>query len=238
MGTSIVAVEGTSQDIGCNVVLWYDRGGMPFTSNYNARNLSYDKLKPVIKQFCIHWAACNTARITYQALKARRLSANFIIDDDNVDGCATIYQCIPILHAGWSQGQGLNSLGPGVEIAYQPDAWDHPTRYSPENVTKLGCQKHDTATTVVHGQRLKVFLPSEPQMNALRRLAHGFSKLFPDVPMRFPKDANGKPLTTNLKAPEAFTGMVNHFHLKREKIDAAGIDMQRFEDSLLFMDRI
>jgi hypothetical protein len=234
MNTSIVAAE-KRVDIGCRVVLWDEPAGYSFLRNkkfINRTGWNFNKLEKEIKQFTVHWTATYTAKHTFNGLNARGLSCNFIIDDDNINGYATLHQTLDILHGGWSQGNGLNGIGPGVEICYMPNAWDNPNAYSEENIKKYNVQPHETIDTIVHKAKLKVFLPTEAQMNTLRALMFGFSSLFPNVPRTFPRDSQGNVLSTVLTNPVQYSGFAMHYHLSRQKIDAAGIDMVKLEKDI------
>jgi hypothetical protein len=151
-----------------------------------------------------------------------------MIDDDDVNGYATVFQNLDIRHAGWSQGGGCNGLGPGVEISYMPDAWTK-NRYTAKLQRKWKVPKHETVVAPIHGTKLKVHLPTNAQIASLLQLMWGFTELFPNVPPMFPRTTQGFPVTTNLAAPKEYTGFLNHFHIKRGKIDTAGLDMEMIE---------
>jgi hypothetical protein len=236
MNTSIFA-GNRSFDIGCKVVKWDEPNGFdftPFNSYVNQAHLSDDELKNEIKQFCIHWSVTWNASSMFNGLKSRGLSANFMIDDDiNDDGHATVYQCLDVKYGGYTQGGKFNSIGRGVEIAYQPQYWQDPTLYSESNMSKYNTQPHDTTMALVHGTKLKVYLPSDAQMNSLLKLTFGFINLFPDIPPSFPKLENGEFCYTVLPDAESFSGLVNHYNLTRNKIDTAGIDLALIEKYIL-----
>lgn len=238
MNTKIYAAE-KSFDIGCKVVKWDELNGFNFipSGNFKRRNLSFSELSPLMKQFAIHWSATYKAAHTFNGLNARQLSCNFIIDDDNVNGFATIYQCLPIEYSGWSQGTGLNDRGPGVEISYMPNAWEGDC-YTVYKQNKWGVPGHDMAIAPVHGTTLKVHLPTKAQIASLLQLIWGFVSLFPNVPAKFPRTNQGFPMTTKLSKPEDYVGLVNHYHLKREKIDTAGLDMEMIEAELAKRQRV
>ena len=234
MGTCIWATYNKSFDIGCKVVKWDEKDGIDFHpyDKYSKRNIGYDELKELIRQLTIHWSVTYRASHMKSGLIARGLSCNFMIDDDcDENGYATIYQCLPIQHAGWSQG-ACNLLGPGVEISYMPQAWSDPNAYSENRQKKYGVSPHDIVTAKIHGTKLKVFLPSKAQMNSLYQLIWGFHELFPSVPMKFPRDNSGGLIQTVVKGTKEYSGLVNHYHLNRGKIDAAGIDMIDLENEI------
>lgn len=231
--TKIWATFDKSFDIGCKVIKWDEDQGFNFIPKrkYNKRDVSFDTLSNIIKQFTVHWSVTYRASHMFSGLNARGLSCNFMIDDDNVGGYATIYQCLPIMYAGWSQGTGLNDLGPGVEISYMPQAWEK-DQYSLVTRQKYNVPSHDTIVAPVHGTKLKVHLPTKAQVASLLQLMWGFSELFPNVPPRFPRTVQGFYSTTKLEKPEKFSGFVSHYHLSRNKIDTAGLDYEMIEKEI------
>ena len=231
--TRIWATEKKSFDIGCRVIKWDETEGLNFLpfNRYIKRNVSDETLQTIIKQFTVHWSVTYKAKHMFTGLKARGLSCNFMIDDDSVDDYATIYQCLPINHGGYSQGGKFNALGPGVEISYMPQLWDN-DMYDPNDRKKWDVPEHPQGTGYVHGAKLKVHLPTEAQINSLKSLIWGFSELFPNVPATFPKDASGKYITGVLKNATNYTGLVNHYNLTRGKIDAAGLDLADIEQGV------
>lgn len=221
-------------DIGCKVVKWDDPEGFNFIPNkkYIKRDISHEELQRIIKQFTVHWSVTYRAKHMYSGLKARGLSVNFMIDDDcNEDGCATIYQCLPICYGAYSQGGIYNSLGSGVEISYMPQAYDD-NMYDLNDQKKWKVPPHETAYAPVHGTKLKVHLPTKAQEKALYNLIWGYCELFPEVTPEFPRTESGEYSTTVLKHPEDYKGLVSHYHLTRRKIDVAGLDMKTVEDEV------
>lgn len=236
--TKIWATFTDSFDIGIPVKKWDEPDGLNFIphGDYRKRDISHEALKKIIKQFTVHWSVTYRAFNMFNGLKVRGLSCNLMIDDDeNENGYATIYQNLPIMYAGWSQGTGLNDIGAGVEISYMPQAWEDGSLYSDYNCKKWNVPKHETTIAPVHGTKLKVFIPTKAQINSLKRLIWGFSELFPDIPMQFPKNSDGSFITTVLKNPKNYTGLANHYHLKRSKIDTAGLDMKDIEETVAEM---
>lgn len=231
--TRIFAAE-KSFDIGCRVVKWDEEDGLDFhpKGRYNKRDISFEQLSPQMKQFCVHWSVTYRAKHMFGGLNARGLSCNFMIDDDvNDQGYATIYQCLDIKHGGWSQGGVFNNMGPGVEISYMPQAWEK-NMYTPWARKKWDVPEHDTVRAPVHGTTLKVFLPTQAQMASLLQLLWGFVELFPHVPAKFPRTVQGFHSTTKLADPTQHTGFVSHYHLKRSKIDTAGLDYDMIEEEV------
>ncbi len=233
--TKIWATFEDSFDIKCRVIKWDEKDGINFIprKKYVKRDVTLQQLKGLINQFTIHWSVTYRAKHMETGLIARGLSCNFMIDDNcNKDGYADIYQCLPIMYGGYSQGSAFNSLGPGVEISYMPQYWERQDLYSSYNCKKYDVEPHKTATVPIHGTKLKVHLPSDAQIKALKALLWGFSELFPTIPPQFPKTSDNKYITTVLKDPIHCLGFLNHYHLKRGKIDTAGLDMKDIEESV------
>jgi|SRR5690606_14137295 len=238
--TRIWATDKDSFDIGCRVVKWDDKNGISFIKSYKYHNTQAKDLAELqkhIKQFTVHWSGTYRASHMANGLAARGLSVNFMIDDDCDDeGYATIYQCLPISKLGYSQGShtngvSFNRLGPGVEVSYQPARYEEDW-YDPNDRKKWNVPLHDSIKAKIHGTTLTVHLPTEAQMKSLSSLTWGISQLFPDMPMKFPRDSKGEVLTTVLKDPVGYEGICGHFHLKRGKIDPAGIDFKRIESDV------
>jgi hypothetical protein len=229
MSTSIVAA-GKEFDIGCQVVRWNEPGGLAFYpyKTFNHRTSTYEQLQQEIKCFVLHHSVTYRAIHTYHGLIARGLSVNFIIDDDNVNGYATIYQCLDIQDGGWSH-KPLNNQGPGVEISYRPEAWSDPNLYNHDNRVKYSVPEHQIVSDTVHGMTRKVFAPTDAQVKACTALLWGFCELFPQVRRSFPRQDSGELAKSVVSNPE---GLLSHYNLTTEKIDPAGFPHQEVEAEL------
>lgn len=232
------ATESVGFEIGAPVIRWDDKNGLNLrkTGKFTKTNINdLNKLRESIHQFTLHWSVTYRASHCYNGLIAQGLSANFIIDDDCDDnGFATIYQCLPINELGWSQGShtngvSFNRLGPGVEICYQPQKWED-EMYDSNDRAKWKVPEHKHTKADIHGTKMNVYLPTDAQMKSVKHLVWGFCELFPDVPVKFPRDNKGKVITTVLNDPLNYKGLIGHFHLKRGKIDPAGIDFDDIEN--------
>lgn len=228
--TAIVAC-GQEVCIGCRVVKWNDPGGLSFYTSgkkYTERNMEIDTLRQEVKTFILHHSVTYTAKHTYTGLISRGLSVNFIIDDDDNDGFATIYQCLDIKDAGWSHAP-LNGRGPGVEICYHPLVTQMPQAYSEANQKKYGVQPHEQMDDKIHGQKIKTYCPTEAQVKSVTALLAGFVELFPDVPAVFPRDEDCNVIKTTIENPELHEGFLAHFHVTRNKVDPLGFPFDQVE---------
>lgn len=232
MNTSIVAC-GEKEDIGCRVVLWDEPVGFNlYHGKYQKRDLTLAQLREKLTLFCLHHSVTPNAKATFGGLVGRGLSVNFIVDDDNVDGFATIYQCLDIRDIGYSQGE-YNSFGPGVEISYYPQAWQDPGLYSEQHIKEWRASPHQVVDDVIHQAHLKVFAPTEAQVASVTALLKGYCRLFPKVKREFPRDAHGNFIKEVIKNAE---GMVSHFNLSAQKIDPAGFPFAKVQAELDKMD--
>src|SRR5690606_30051980 len=147
-----------------------------------------------------------------------------------------IQQCLPISKLGWSQGShtngvSFNRLGPAVEISYMPQKWEE-DMYDANDRKKWNVPEHGSMKAKVHGTVLTVHTPTEAQMKSLKSLTWGFCELFADVPAKFAKDKIGEYETTVLKDPLNYRGLVTHYHVKRGKIDVAGVEFAGIENDV------
>jgi len=233
MNRSII-IAGKEFTVGCPVVTYLDQNGYSFykkEQRFNPHQDNFDELQNRIQHFVIHHSVTYTAKETYTGLIARGLSVNFMIDDDcDSDGLATIYQCLDVKDGGWSQ-KPFNNLGPGVEICYHPEAWKNEDLYSDLKVKSNNACHHETTTDIIHGQKLKCFQPTKAQVASLILLLGAFCHAFPKIKPEFPKNENGY-IKTAINNLENYFGLLNHYNITKEKIDAIGLDLAYIEEAV------
>lgn len=224
MKNTIIAC-GKEIEVSCPVIKWTDPNGFSFikSGKYNHHNYTFDQLKSTLKSFTLHHSVTFDAKTTYNVLLQRGLSVNFIIGDDCKDenGYATLYQCMDLKDAGWSQGN-LNDVSRGVEISYRPERWQFPHLYDGR------APKHPALIETIHGVKMNVFGPSDPQVKTLIELCAGICQLFDIVPS-FPKDNKGEYLNGLLQNPLNYKGLVRHAQIDKNKIDPCGLDLKFIE---------
>jgi hypothetical protein len=231
-----IMVGGVGFDTGIRVILWDEPEGLSFYpyKKFHARNWNLKKCRQNLKAFYIHHTVTYRAHSTFAGLNARGLSCVFQIDDD-VDpetGCATIYQHLDVKEGAFTQGGIHNHDGAGVEICYYPDGWTKPARYSAFNRKRFGVPDHPIVKDTIHNHTFnKAHGPTEAQVKACERLAAAYCVALPDIPVSIPRDANGKFISTVLPKDQR-TGLLNHFHLKRGKMDAMGFPHDEFEKNV------
>jgi hypothetical protein len=218
--------------IDCPTITWKDPGGMNAYSykKFNYRTLNLDQLKQQTSCFVLHHSVTYTARSCYDVLVNRGLSCTFLIDDDNKDGYATLYQTLDVKEVAWSHGP-LNSNGAGVEICYMPQAWENPNLYSETNRKKYKVPEHQIVEDTIQGRKIKVFAPTQAQINTVECLTYTICTAL-DLPASFPRDSQGLITKSALDNPKSHNGLLGHFNITVQKNDPAGIDLYSIEKNV------
>lgn len=218
-------------EIECPTVTWKDPGGMnayPF-KKFNSRNLTLDQLKKQTSCFVLHHSVTYTAKTCYDVLVDRGLSCTFLIDDDDQNGYATLYQTLDVKEVAWSH-KPLNSLGAGVEICYMPQAWENTNLYSENNRKKYNVPEHEIVEDVIQGRKIKVFAPTKAQVNTVNALVTTICSAL-NIPPLFPRDSNGNISKSALQDPKSHRGLLGHFNITNQKNDPAGLDLLSIEQN-------
>ena len=219
-------------EIECPTVTWKDPGGMnayPF-KKFNGRNLTLDQLKKQTSCFVLHHSVTYTAKTCYDVLVDRGLSCTFLIDDDDQNGYATLYQTLDVKEVAWSH-KPLNSLGAGVEICYMPQAWENTNLYSESNRKKFKVPEHQIVEDTIQGKKLKVFAPTQAQMNTVQALVYAICSNL-SVPPVFPRNDNGTISKSSIASPKDHKGLLGHFNITNQKFDPAGLDFEWLESKI------
>jgi len=175
--------------------------------------------------FVCHWDVCLSSESCFKVLQNRGLSVHFLIDNDG-----TIYQTMDMndiaYHAG---GRKWNERSVGVEIsnAYYPK---HQSWYKRQGLGERPIIKD----AKVHGAKLKPFTGFYPeQINALKALMKAVHNAT-GMPLKAPLDRSGNTNTTTSKkcADGKFEGFISHYHLKKSKIDCAGLDLKKILEEI------
>ncbi len=198
-------------------VLWSEKGGMEA-----ARGTYYDysgRPERKIRYFVNHWDVCLNSKSCQDVLNRRGVSVHFLIDNDG-----TIYQTMDMQHAAWHAGSSrTNRPSVGVEIsnAYYP-------RYQDWYVKNGFGERPLIEDAWVHGSKLDPFTGFYPvQLDALKslwRAIHGAT----GIPYEAPTNQFGKTSTKYEQnvAYGDFEGFVSHYHVSKNKIDCAGLDLK------------
>jgi hypothetical protein len=199
------------------VVLWSEQGGLAAKpgSHYDYTG----RPKRQIRLFVNHWDVCLNSRDCQSILDSRGISVHFLIDNDG-----TIYQTLDMQHGGFHAGKDkVNRASVGVEIsnAYYPQYQDWYVRngYGERSMVE---------GATVHGATLDPFMDFYPvQIEALKALwvaIHDSTA----VEYQAPLDSNGN---TSTKYEQSvaygnFAGFISHYHVSKQKIDCANLDLK------------
>ena len=199
------------------VVLWSERGGM------KARKGTYydytGRPKRPVRLFVNHWDVCLSSKACQSVLDKRGISVHFLIDNDG-----TIYQTLDMQHGGWHAGsERVNRASLGVEIsnAYYPkyQSWYKENGFGERPIKEK---------VRVHGELLQPFTDFYPvQIEALKELWKAINKS-----TNIPYETVTNQFSTTSKRYEQdakygkFSGFVSHYHVSKEKIDCAGLDIK------------
>jgi len=205
-----IICNGIQIPIGWDKVLTYeDKGGMRLTSGYRRQTAKRD-----VKYFVNHWDVCLSSESCVKVLRKRGISVHFCIDNDG-----TIYQLMDTNHIAYHAGSSKwNAASIGVEIAnaYYPkyQNWYKKNGYGERPIW---------SGKKVHGGKLGDFLGFyDVQLEALKALWSAINEGH-DIPLIGPKIADTvDPDSVKCK----FRGIINHYNLKKSKIDCAGLDIK------------
>ncbi len=167
-----------------------------------------------------HFDVCLSAASCYRVLKNKGISSHFVIDNDG-----TIYQMLDTVHEGWHAGNGrVNRASIGVDIS---NAFY--TKYQKYYRAKGHGTRPVLTNVPIHGTRIKECLGFYPvQVAAYKQLVKALCEHY-DIPVECPLDDDGKLLRAVHKPSvrAKFSGVVNHFHLTRGKIDTANLELDK-----------
>jgi len=190
------------------VLTYKDVGGLKLSTGYRRHSGKRD-----VKYFVNHWDVCLNSETCVKVLRKRGISVHFCIDNDG-----TIYQLMDANDIAWhAGGSKWNADSIGVEISngyylkYQ--SWYQKNGYGERPIW---------SEKEVHGSKQPDFLGFyDVQLDALKALWKSIHVAY-DIPLVSPVNKKTvDPFVTKGK----FRGFINHYHLKKSKIDCAGLDI-------------
>ena len=198
------------------VVLWSEEGGLEAKSgayyDYSGRP------KRNIRLFVNHWDVCLSSRSCQRVLDKRGISVHFLIDNDG-----TIYQTLDMQHGAWHAGsERVNRASVGVEISNA-----YYTKYQDWYERNGFGLRPVVDDAWVHGNKLGEHLDFYPaQLEALKALWKAIHKAA-EIPYDTPKSQFGNTSTKYEQDVKygAFSGFISHYHVSKNKIDCAGLDI-------------
>jgi len=200
------------------IILWDDEAGLSIDSgNYYDYSGKKDR-SPTM--FVNHWDVCLDSTSCAKVLNKRGISVHFCIDNDG-----TIYQLLDTQHGAWHAGCTVgNRKGIGVEISNA-----YYTKYQSWYKSNGFGERPIIKDAIIHGKKSKEFLGFYPvQLQALQALWKACSQGI-GIPMEYPQNSD-KSLNTGVHRvcqTGSFKGICNHYNFTRNKIDCAGLELDK-----------
>jgi len=164
-----------------------------------------------------HWDATLSARACHSILEKRKISTHFNIDNDG-----TIYQMVDLNDIAWHAGNSkINRRSVGIDFsnAYYMKYQNY--------YEKKGFGSRPIMNSTIHNVKLGEHLGYyDVQLAAYKQLLKVLHLEF-GLPLECPMDSKGQ-LITGVYKPileNKFSGVCCHYHLTRNKIDCAGLDL-------------
>tara|TARA_R110000751_G_scaffold275260_1_gene376097 strand:+ start:856 stop:1704 length:849 start_codon:yes stop_codon:yes gene_type:complete len=170
-----------------------------------------------------HWDATTSADKCKRVLQARNISTHFCIDNDGV-----IHQYVDTNNIAWHAG-GVNKYSIGIDFSNA-----YYLKYNNFYIKEGFKERPVCKNSRVHGIKLKPHLGYYPiQIEAYKKLLSVLCKEY-NIPMQTPMLNKN---TANLSVvPEAikgkYKGVICHYHVSRNKIDCAGLDLKSITEEL------
>ena len=199
------------------VILWSEREGLKARpgSHYDYTG----RPRRPIRLFVNHWDVCLNSRSCQSVLDKRGISVHFLIDNDG-----TIYQTLDMQHGAWHAGsERVNRASVGVEIsnAYYP-------KYQNWYIENGFGERPMIENVRVHGELLQPFTGFYSiQIRALKALwkaINASAEISYNCPIN-QFNTTSKNYEQDVKYGK-FNGFVSHYHVSKNKIDCAGLDIK------------
>jgi hypothetical protein len=170
-----------------------------------------------------HWDATTSAEKCKRVLQARKISTHFCIDNDGV-----IYQYVDTNNIAYHAG-GVNKYSIGVDFS---NAYyiKYNNYYFKKGLNLRPICKHSK----VHGVTLRPHLGFYPvQLEAYKKLLSVLCREY-NIPIQTPMINNDTADTGVVSEAKRgkYDGIVCHYHVSRNKIDCAGLDLKSIIDQL------
>lgn len=175
------------------------------------------------KMIVTHWDATTSAAKCKRVLQARKISTHFCIDNDGV-----IYQYVDTNNVAWhARGANNHSIGIDFTNAYYTkyEGWYQKKGFGPRPICK---------DSKVHGIKLKPHLGYyRIQIEAYKKLLAVLCEQY-NIPLQTPMIDEDTACTGVFSeaAKGKYNGVVCHYHLTRNKIDCAGLDLKTIIEQL------
>ena len=198
-----------------------------------------EMLQDKVDQFVIHYDVCGTSRQCFKVLHdLRGLSVQFMLD---LDG--TIYQTCDVKEACYHATKA-NHRSVGIEIAnmgaytnvvplkewYAKDKTGRtritiPARFGDGGIRNkdivLRPSREEMVAGKIHDTTYRQYDLTPQQYESLTKLTAALCTILPRIECDYPRDEEGKLITTNLTDAQwaSYSGVLGHWHVQRNKQD-------------------
>lgn len=215
--------------------------GLTWLEREEVRGGGWDllRLQDTVDQFVLHYDVAGTSRQCFKILHDHRcLSVHFMLD---LDG--TIYQTLDLKERAW-HASVANTRSIGIEIAnigayrdgnplkrwYKKDSAGHthieiPAAYQPTGIRTprfiARPIRPEPISGEIQGQPLLQYDLTSQQYEALSKLTATLCRIFPNLPLDYPRDASGNLIRSKLPDDQlkSHRGLIGHYHIQSNKVD-------------------
>jgi len=170
-----------------------------------------------------HWDATTSAEKCKRVLQARKISTHFCIDNDGI-----IYQYVDTNNIAWHAG-GVNKYSIGIDFSNA-----YYLKYNDYYVKKGFNKRPICKDSMVHGIKLKPHLGYYPvQIEAYKELLRVLCQHY-GIPIQTPM-INDQVVDAHVVKEAVkgkYNGIICHYHVSRNKIDCAGLDLKSIVSQL------
>ena len=213
--SKLIHCDNTPVKINWNKVVNLEDEGNLALPNKCYRTIRGRKRFP--KTIVIHWDATLSSKQSKKIFVKRGISTHFSIDNDG-----TIYQMVDPQNIAW-HAIPINDISIGIDLSnayYMKYQRIYKKRYKPRPVLE---------DSFVHGVKLKPHLGYySEQIKALKELLKSLN-IFYKIPLVCPQYDDGDMIKTVYRNAinKKFNGVVCHYHVNRNKIDCAGLELKK-----------
>lgn len=172
--------------------------------------------KETVKQAVLHHDGMSTSQGCFNVLKSRSLSTHLMI---NWDG--TVFQPLDLAHTAYHAAGGVNGTSVGIDLC-------NPIRLDRLHRDESALSRGGIFSGTINGGSPKSLGYHDAQYRSLIAVLRGLKEIFPKFQLQAPIDETGRVARSKLKSPEAFAGIIGHWHVLASKWDPGpGFDWER-----------
>ena len=172
------------------------------------------------RKIVTHWDATLSAAHCVRIFKRKKASTHFIIDNDG-----TIIQLVDVNNKAWhARKHNRYTIGIDFSNAFYE-------KYQ-KNYVKMGHGKRPVITSYVHNKKMDHLGYYPVKLEAYAKLVEALTDHF-EIDLKCPlKDGKLKTTKDNSACLNKYNGVVCHYHLTTNKIDCAGLELDKILEEI------